>query len=254
MIPSRIAFRTTIPSSALRPRRLDLSPPFASTSRAHAPEEETRYNCQLKIRFDAFGGMPSSACEASTHSLSKPTTTSSLWLIGPRAAFAAAVPMVRTAHHRSSAGGNIEAISGTWMPSRSRTRITTRTRAPKRSCRSSGEEIDLGSPPAIRISCPIRARPRFVSVPCRSASSKKKSGTENGGSESSANVITANKRSGRSTVRTSTTDALYSPALGPTMSSEKGLFFIAAPATAASCACTRRAFERQPVGVRSRRR
>ena len=40
--------------------------------------------------------------------------------------------MVRTAHHRSSAGGNIEAISGTWMPSRSRTRITTRTRAPTR--------------------------------------------------------------------------------------------------------------------------
>ena len=91
--------------------------------------------------------------------------------------------MVRTAHHRSSAGGNIEAISGTWMPSRSRTRITTRTRAPTRSCRSSGEEIDLGSPPAIRISCPIRARPRFVSVPCRSASSKTKSATENGGSE-----------------------------------------------------------------------
>src|SRR6516164_3599779 len=107
MMPSQIAFRTTISSNVLRPRRLDLSPPFASTSRAHAPEEETRYNCQLKIRFDAFGGMPSSACEASTHSLSKPTTTSSLWLIGPRAAFAAAVPMVRTAHHRSSAGGNI---------------------------------------------------------------------------------------------------------------------------------------------------
>ena len=45
-------------------------------------------------------------------------------------------------------------------------------------------------------------------------------------------MITANKRSGRSTIRTSTTDALYSPALGPTISSEKGLFFIAAPATA----------------------
>jgi hypothetical protein len=118
--------------------------------------------------------------------------------------------MVRTAHHRSSAGGNIEAISGTWMPSRSRARITTRTRAPTRSCSSSGEEIDLGSPPAIRISCPIRARPRFVSVPCRSASSKTKSATENGGSESSANVIAVNKRSGRSTVRTSTTDALNS--------------------------------------------
>ena len=148
MAPSQTAFRTTIPNNVLSSRRLDLRPPFASTSREQsAPEEDSRYNCQLKIRFDVFGGVPSSAWEASTHSLSKPTTTSSFWLIGPRAAFAAAVQMVRTAHHRSSAGGNIEAISGTWMPSRSRTRITTRTRAPLRSCRSSGEEIDLGSPP-----------------------------------------------------------------------------------------------------------
>ena len=127
---------------------------------------------------------------------------------------------------RSSAGVEIEAISGTWMPSRSRTRITTRTRVPTRSCRSSGEEIDFGID--ARYSNEL-LNPRAATVrypyPVALHRAKRIPRLKTAGPSSSANVITANKRSGRSTVRTSTTDALYSPALGPTISSEKGPFF-----------------------------
>ena len=140
------------------------------------------------------------------------------------------------------------------MPSCSRTRTTTRTRAPIRSCRSSGEEIDLGSPPAIRTSSLIRVRPRFVSVPCRSASSKTKSATENGGSEFELERDYREQAIGS----LDGTDfnygrAIFSPTWADNIERE-GSFVIAAPATVVPCACTRRAFERQPAGIRFCRR
>src|SRR5262245_11375221 len=80
--PRLRASETKYPKRVVSFRRLDLPLPLALTNSGQcAPVVgSTRNNCHDRIRFSLCGRTPVSSWEASTHSASNPTTTSSFGL------------------------------------------------------------------------------------------------------------------------------------------------------------------------------